>query len=123
MASMREFLADFPAGKQEDRYRTAELPTLPFCDAEFDLALCSHYLFLYGTLGLSFHAASIIELTRVAAEIRIFPLVQLDGQKSPFLPAVCDTLEASGFLGEVVQVAYEFQRGACEMLRITRQAD
>ena len=98
-------------------------PSLPFSDGEFDLALCSHYLFLYGTLGLSFHAESIIELVRVAAEVRIIPLVQLDGLKSPFLPAVCETLEASGLLGEIVPVAYEFQRGACEMLQVTRQAD
>lgn len=120
MDSMREFLADFPAGRQEERYRTAALPSLPFPDAKFDLALCSHYLFLYGTRGLSFHVASIIELTRVATEVRIFPLVELNGRKSPLLPAVMEAASASELVTEIGPVRYEFQRGANEMLRIRR---
>ncbi len=112
MTAMRQFLDDFPEGTRHGRYNSAELPSLPFRDAQFDLALCSHFLFLYGTLGLTFHLQSVIELARVAAEVRIFPLVQLDGRQSPFLPGVMETLEGSGLFGEVVPVAYEFQRGA-----------
>ncbi len=88
MKAMRLFLDGFPNGRRQGRYVAAELPSLPFCDGEFDLALCSHYLFLYGALGLEFHVKSIIELARVAAEVRIFPLVQLDGRKSPYLSVV-----------------------------------
>lgn len=47
MAAMQDFLADFPEGTAEGRYIEAELPFLPFDDMVFDLALCSHLLFLY----------------------------------------------------------------------------
>ena len=45
-----------------------------FADREFDLALCSHLLFLYSEqLTADFHLASIRELCRVAGEVRVFP--------------------------------------------------
>jgi hypothetical protein len=47
MAAMTAFLDDFPAGKAEGRYLDAELPALPFAGGSFDLALSSHFLFLY----------------------------------------------------------------------------
>lgn len=42
MSAMQVFLDDYETGKAQGRYLAAELPTLPFADAEFDLALCSH---------------------------------------------------------------------------------
>ena len=119
---MRRFLADLPNGKRQGRYVAAELPSLPFRDAEFDLAVCSHYLFLYNTLGVDFHLQSVIELARVAAEVRIFPVIQLDREKSPHLPFVINSLNSSGLKGHIVPVAYEFQRGGSEMLRVVRCA-
>ncbi len=47
MQTMELFLSDYEAGKKTGRYLAASLPTLPFMDKAFDLALCSHYLFLY----------------------------------------------------------------------------
>ena len=47
MNAMKLFLADYDAGTAEGRYVTAELPVLPFLDRAFDLALCSHFLFLH----------------------------------------------------------------------------
>src|SRR5262245_50109846 len=47
MAAMNAFLDDYPAGRAAGRYIDAELPLLPFGDSSFDLALCSHFLFLY----------------------------------------------------------------------------
>src|SRR3954471_1422196 len=47
MGAMERFLADFPVGLSEGRYRAAELPKLEFADDSFDLVLCSHFLFLY----------------------------------------------------------------------------
>src|SRR5258708_3414958 len=47
MSSMERFLVDYENGRQENRYVDAELPSLPFRDGAFDLALCSHFLFLY----------------------------------------------------------------------------
>jgi len=47
MSAMTSFLEDFPAGKKQKRYVPGELPSLPFGNKEFDLALSSHFLFLY----------------------------------------------------------------------------
>ena len=40
LRAMARFLRDYPAGAEQGRYITAELPKLPFGDGEFDLALC-----------------------------------------------------------------------------------
>ena len=54
------------------------LPTLPFADRSFDLALSSHFLFLYTEqFDESFHRSSIVEMCRVADEVRVFPLLAL----------------------------------------------
>ena len=47
MTAMTTFLNDFGTGKASGRYVDAELPTLPFADDSFDVAVCSHFLFLY----------------------------------------------------------------------------
>lgn len=118
--AMQAFLKDFPSGLPQGRYVPAELPRLPFADDAFELAICSHFLFLYGSLGLDLHRKSVIELCRVACEVRIFPLLQLDRQRSPFLSPVLEQLSTLGHQAEIVPVSYEFQRGANEMLRIRR---
>lgn len=119
MASMRTFLADFPRGLEEGRYVPGELPDLPFPDRRFDLALCSHLLFLYSEqLSLEFHQAAVAELCRVAGEVRIFPLVTLAGRPSPHREDVISRAEASGARVAVRRVPYEFQRGGDEMLVI-----
>ncbi len=117
-AAMRRFLDDFPDGAAERRYVAAALPGLPFPDRTFELALCSHFLFLYDSLGRDFHVRSVIELARVASQVRIFPILQLDGRRSTFLPAVLKELNKRGHATELIRVPYEFQRGANEMLRI-----
>lgn len=116
--AMRAFLDAFAQGTSDGRYITAGLPELPFADNTFDFALCSHFLFLYGTLGLDFHVRSMKELCRVAREVRVFPLLQLDRQRSPFLASVVEELTSVGHGLEIVSVPYEFQRGGNEMLRI-----
>jgi hypothetical protein len=45
--AMDMFLPDYEAGKSEGRYIAGELPLLPFNSGEFDIALSSHFLFLY----------------------------------------------------------------------------
>lgn len=122
MAAMEAFLADYDAGKRDGRYVDAALPSLPFADASFDLALSSHFLFLYSTqLGAEFHAAGIRELCRVASEVRVFPLLALGGQRSPFVEPAVEDLRARGYLVTINTVPYEFQRGANQMLRIRRE--
>ena len=121
MAAMRAFLDDFASGKVDGRYIEAELPTLPFAEASFDLGLCSHFLFLYTTqLGETFHRLAILEMCRVAAEVRIFPLLALGGRQSPYVDQALDYLRALGFDAALVKVPYEFQRGGDHMLRIRK---
>lgn len=118
MAAMELFLADFSLAQLE-RYVVGELPTLPFADDQFDLALCSHLLFTYSDhFALEFHLAALRELCRVAQEVRIFPLLNISGELSPHLEVVMQALAEEGFRLEIQAVAYEFQRGGYEMLRL-----
>lgn len=119
MAAMNEFLADYPEGAARGRYLAGELPQLPFADREFDLALCSHLLFLYSArLNAEFHVAAIRELCRVAAETRIFPLLELGAETSRHFETVRDRLTAAGYAVNVAAVPYEFQRGTRQMLTV-----
>ena len=119
--AMEQFLADYDSGTSEGRYIAAGLPALPFPNQSFDLALCSHFLFLYSEqLGEAFHDAAVLELSRVAREVRIFPLLALGGARSRFLATTTATLSRSGCAATIEQVPYEFQRGGNEMMRITR---
>lgn len=119
MTAMRRFLRDYPAGLAERRYVAAALPALPFAGRSFDLALCSHFLFLYGDrLDLPFHLAALREMLRAAAEVRVFPLLQIGGAPSPHLPAALTTLRSEGIDATVAPVPYEFMRGGHQMLRL-----
>lgn len=115
--TMNTFLEDYEQGRSEGRYIPGELPMLPFKDNEFDLALSSHFLFLYD-LGDEFHLKSILEMLRVSKEVRIFPLVNLEGGKSSSLEYVRSELEKLGYSCEVQRCEYEFQKGANSMLVI-----
>jgi len=120
LAAMLLFLQDYSLGKTEGRYITGELPHLPFATQQFELALCSHFLFLYSTqLSSEFHQQAILEMLRVAEEVRIFPLLDLAGQPSPHVDPVI-TLLQQHYRAEIVTVTYEFQRGGNQMLRISR---
>lgn len=121
MAAMRRFLADFPQGFKEGRYVVDELPDLGFTDGQFDLALCSAFLFTYSEqLSLEFHIASIEEMCRVARKARIFPLLKAYGGKSPLLQPVMKALRERGYRVEIRRVPYEFQCGGNEMLTVAR---
>lgn len=120
MAAMEEFLSDYPGGLVEGRYVEAGLPCLPFDDGEFDLAICSHLLFLYTEHhSLKFHVTSIKELCRVANEARVFPLLELGAKRSRHLESVLAQLRSEGFAADIETVPYEFQKGGNEMLRVT----
>jgi hypothetical protein len=91
MAAMQQFLEDFPQGIQQGRYIISELPVLPFDTEQFDLALCSHFLFTYSDLlSQDFHLASIRELCRVAQEVRIFPLLNNFSREVSSALTICD---------------------------------
>lgn len=119
MNAMNDFLSDFPDGKIAGRYVDASLPSLPFPDETFDMALCSHFLFLYSKQhDADFHVESIVELRRISREVRIFPLLEVGSVPSRHLEPVTDELERRGFGTERARVPYEFQKNGNEMLRV-----
>lgn len=121
MDSMKKFLADYEKGKLENRYMVGELPCLQFKDDSFDLALASHLLFLYSDqLSLDFHIRSIDELCRVSKEVRIFPLLDLNSNRSPYVDEVVEYFTRKGFSACEEKVNYEFQKGGNAMLRIKK---
>ena len=117
MSAMIQFIEDFETGKASGRYLHESLPNLSFIDKQFDLALCSHYLFLYSEhVNLEQHIASIKELCRVAKEVRIYPLLSLDGEVSRHLDEVMTVLHKAGLICSLVGSGYQFQKGATQML-------
>lgn len=119
MKAMQKFLVDYPVGFAENRYIQGELPALSFQDNEFDVALCSHFLFLYSEhFSFDFHIQSLMELCRVAPEVRIFPLLDLSSKKSKYLSGVITHLEENGYDCRIKKVSYEFQRDGDEMLQV-----
>ena len=54
----------------------------------------------------------------MAAEVRIFPLLALGGEPSPFVPMCKRELRAAGHDVSIEKVSYEFWRGFAEIMRI-----
>lgn len=122
LAAMDRFLDDFSLGLKQGRYTTDELPHLSFKNARFELALCAHFLFTYSEqFSLQFHIDSIVEMSRVARDVRVFPLLEnFTGEPSRHLEPVCSHLLERGYRVEIESVAYEFQRGGDRLLRVYR---
>jgi SAM-dependent methyltransferase len=119
MKAMSDFLSDFPTGIAAGRYVDGSLPDLPFSSRQFDLAVCSHFLFLYSEhLSADFHVESIAELCRVAKEVRIFPLLELGAKPSRHLKPVISQLEKLHYDTFIETVPYEFQKNGNQMLKI-----
>ncbi|MEA5602213.1 SAM-dependent methyltransferase [Nostoc sp. UHCC 0252] len=118
---IQEFLSDYEAGKKSNRYIVGELPKLAFKNQEFDIALCSHLLFLYSDhLDYNFHLNSIEEMLRIAKEIRIFPLITLMWKNSQHLDKIVKHYTSLGYKVEIEEVEYELQPGGNKMLKITK---
>ncbi len=117
--ALDRFTSDFEQGKKEGRYLTGELPALQFQDKSFDVALCSHLLFLYSDhYDYNFHKAAVYEMLRVAGEVRIFPLLDLMLRRSPYIEPLTKELERDGYTVKIKKVPYEIQLGGNEMMWI-----
>ncbi|KTD51232.1 hypothetical protein [Legionella quateirensis] len=117
-----QFFADYIKGKTEGRYLGVTDYHLPFADFTFDFALCSHYLFAdLDDQTVDFHLNVIRELARVAKEVRIFPLIDNDGQTSSFLGPVLLGLQQDNYGIEVREVAFHLQKSGNAMLRVWAQ--
>ncbi|MGJ5673603.1 MAG: SAM-dependent methyltransferase [Nostochopsis sp.] len=120
IAAINKFISDYERGKLEQRYLSGELPQLNFKDKEFDIALCSHFLFLYSEhLNYQFHFDSIQEMLRVSQQVRIFPLLTLMLQRSPYLDRIIQEFRELGYTVSIIKVEYELQKGGNEMLLIS----
>lgn len=86
------------------------------------MTLSAHFLYMYADrLPLEFHLATIKEFLRVTNdEIRMFPIVDVNGQRYKDLDEVKKFLLQEGCQIEEVKVPYEFQRNAHSMLKIKK---
>lgn len=105
-----------------DRYVASVLPELPFTDEQFDLTLSAHFLFTYADrLDMDFHVQTLLELLRVTRrEVRIFPTVDMSGERYKHMDALKIILEKHGCIVSEVKTTYEFQRNAHTMLQIVK---
>ena len=121
MSAMRKFLADYEKGRAQGRYIFHELPNrLPYGENCFDIGLSSHFLLMYTSLGYDFHIASMTEMLRVCREIRIFPIVDLDANKTEMIKSVIEYFQRDYEVG-IVTTEYEFQKGDNKLLIIRKK--
>ncbi len=114
------FFADYLSDRQ--RYVAATLPELPFSCAAFRLAVCSHLLFCYPEfLTYDGHLAGLLELIRVADELRVYPLVDTCGRPYPKLDELRTALAEHGVRTEIRTAACTYIVGADQLLICRRE--
>ncbi|WP_341529761.1 SAM-dependent methyltransferase [Nostoc sp. UHCC 0302] len=119
---IQEFIVDYENGKQENRYVVGELPKLEYKNQEFEIALCSHLLFLYSDhLDYDFHLDSVGEMLRIAQEVRIFPLLTLMWQPSQHLDEIVKHYTSKGYKIDIEKVDYQLQPGGDRMMKISKE--
>lgn len=99
-----------------------QLQNKGFPDQSFDLALCTDFLFANGEEDQAVYLSTLLELVRVASEVRVFPLVNQKGEPSQYLGAVIQALQEKGMGVEVRQVMDTKQGSSNAMLRIWNPA-
>ena len=120
MSAMRIFLSDYEKGKAEKRYIFHQFPNkLPYNADYFDIGLSSHFLLMYTALGYDFHIATMSEMLRTCKEIRIFPIVDLDGNKTDLAARVINYFQKDHKI-EIIKTNYEFQKGDNKLLIIKK---
>lgn len=117
---LRLFIEDYPDGQAQQRFQAGELTQLPLPHQQVGVGLCSHYLFYDEQLDELFYLAALEEMLRVAYEVRVFPLVEADGQPSPHVSLVQEHFAKQGYLVELQQVSYPMLPRDNEMLLIRR---
>jgi len=113
------FIRDIRA-KGNDKYIYADYPDSDFADNEFTRSLVSHFLFVYDEyLDYDFHKETIQELIRITSdEIRIFPIINLEGQRSSFVNELLNDFDFRDYDIRITKVDYEFVKNGNEMLSI-----
>lgn len=75
---------------------------------------------MYAALGYEFHIQAITEMLRVCREVRIFPIVNLDGDRAGLTEQVMEHFRGA-YQVELRQTKYEFQKGGNQLLVIRKQ--
>lgn len=70
-------------------------------------------------MGYDFHIQSITEMLRVCKEVRIFPIVDLDANKTDLIKDVIDYFQKDYNIS-IGTTEYEFQKGDNKMLIIRK---
>lgn len=117
-SNAQRFLADYHVGKEEQRYQQVLMPNLPYKNHQFQLALCSDYVFNRHAQNDCRPEQVVAELCRVAEEVRIFPLLAENGEISEWLGPLMLDLQQRNYGIEVRQVAFENLKGGNAMLRV-----
>lgn len=115
--SKAQFLADYALGQQQGRYQVMDLPLLPVADQRYQLMLCPNLMFTK-RLELLNSEQIIIELCRVAEEVRIFPVVNDEGELSESLGPLLLTLQQRNYGVEIREVGYQQYHNGNVMLRL-----
>ena len=115
------FLADY--ARRHDHYVHATLPFSGFQEDEFLVSLVSHLLFLYDELfDYQFHKAGILELARITSkEVRIYPIANLRGWKSPFVDMLLHDPDCGELDFEIRITGFEFLKNAGELLIVRKK--
>jgi len=120
MGAMRLFLNDFDKGKSDGRYIYHELPNKTnYADNSFDIGLSSHFLLMYTSLGLDFHIQAIDEMLRICKEIRITPIVDLDGKPSELTDQIIAYYQKP-YNVQIIETSYVFLKNGNQMLCISQ---
>lgn len=72
---------------------------------------------MYTSLGYDFHIQAMTEMLRVCDEIRIFPIVDPDANKTELISDVIKYFDRNYDI-EIKQTEYEFQKGDNKLLII-----
>ena len=115
------FLDDYERHNAK-RYVPVTYPDTDFKTNQFDLSLVSHFLFLYERLlDYDFHKRTVLELLRITSgQIRIFPIVNLTGEKSSMIDVMMDDSDFKNLHMSIHDVDFEFMKGGNKMLVIEK---
>ena len=118
--AMKLFLNDFNKGKADGRYLYHELPNkTKYKENHFDIGLSSHFLLMYTKLGYEFHIKTITEMLRICREIRITPIVDLNGNHSDLTTNVIEYFK-NDYDVKVLNTNYNFLKNGNKMLCIMK---
>lgn len=118
----RLFVEDFRIHGNQ-RYLPVNYPETDFQDNQFNISLVSHLLFVYDDrLDYNFHKRTLQELLRITSkEIRIFPLVRLNGERSSFVDKLMIDRDFNRYKILIRKVEYEFMKNGNEMMQIEKK--